>query len=79
MFMQLLWFVLVFEERYFIMVIGLGDDLYCIGLKEDQILVWSLVFEFSQQRQITIHFIMNLMNGFLCFESVFISLSRLLD
>jgi hypothetical protein len=48
-------------------------------VKKNQILVWSLVFEFSQQRRITIHFIMTLMNGFLCFESVFINLSRLLD
>jgi len=33
-FMQFSWFVLVFEERYFIMVIGLGDGLFCIGFKK---------------------------------------------
>jgi hypothetical protein len=32
-------------------------------------LIWSLVFEFSQQRRIAIHFIMTLMNASLCFES----------
>jgi len=33
-FMQLLGFELIFEERYFIIVIGFGDDLFCIELKK---------------------------------------------
>jgi hypothetical protein len=37
--MKLLQFVLVFEERYFIMVIGLEDGPFFIRLKKDQILV----------------------------------------
>jgi len=33
-FMQILLFVFVFEERYFIMVIGLGDGLFCFGFRK---------------------------------------------
>ena len=71
--MHLSWFILLFEERYLILVIGLGDGLFCFGLKKDQILVWSLVFGFSQheQRRIPFHFIMILINGSLHFKCVF--------
>jgi hypothetical protein len=67
--MQLSWFVLVFEERYFIMVIGLRDFPFCIGLKKDQTLVWNLIFEFSQQRRILVHFILTLVNGSSCLRA----------
>jgi hypothetical protein len=54
------------------MGIGLGDNLFCIGFKKDQILIWSLVFGFSQceQKCIVVHFIMTLVNDFLSLESV---------
>ena len=61
------------------MVIGLRDVPFCIGFKKDQILVWNLMFEFSQQRRIAIHVIMTFVNGSLHFDSVFIRLSHLLD
>jgi hypothetical protein len=48
MFMQFSWFVLVFKERYFIMVTGLGDDLFCIRFKKISTICWkSYVWIFS--------------------------------
>jgi hypothetical protein len=61
------------------MIIGLGDSSISIGFKNDQILVWSLIFGFSQreQRWISIYFIKTLVNGFL--RVSFINLFHLLD
>jgi hypothetical protein len=71
-FIQLSWFVLVYEKKNFIIVIGLGDDLFLIGLKKDQILVWSIVFGFFQceQRLILFHFFIIFINGSFNFKSV---------
>jgi hypothetical protein len=38
-------------------------------VKKDQIFVWNLIFEFSQQRQILIHFIMTLVKGSSCLRA----------